>query len=71
MTREEKLRRVVTRMTRKDVSDIELDDDLVEKLGLDSLAGLALLAAIEKHPDLAAAVRRARPAQAGEDPLAK
>lgn len=47
--REDELRRVLTGAGRGDVSGLAADDDLVAELGLDSLAGLRLLAAVEKH----------------------
>ena len=50
--REEELRAVLTEMSRRDVSGVGLEDDLVRTLGLDSLAGLALLAAVEKRFDV-------------------
>ena len=39
-------------MTRKDVSKLSPGEDLVESLGIDSLAGLRVLAAVEKRLDL-------------------
>ncbi len=50
--REEELRAVLTEMSRRDVSGIGIEDDLVRTFGLDSLAGLALLAAVEKRFDV-------------------
>jgi acyl carrier protein len=44
-----KLREVVGRASRSEVTDISLEEDLVAVLGLDSLAGLRVLAAVEKH----------------------
>ena len=44
-----RLREVVGRASRSEVMDVHLDDDLVAVLGLDSLAGLRVLAAVEKH----------------------
>jgi acyl carrier protein len=46
---EPRIRKAVAEIARRDVSDIGLDDDLVEKLGLDSLQGLQVLAAVEKR----------------------
>lgn len=46
---EEVLREIIARVTRKDVSELAKADDLVEALGIDSLAGLRVLAAVEKH----------------------
>jgi acyl carrier protein len=46
---EPRLRSVLAEVSRKDVSHIGLDDDLVQALGLDSLAALWLLAAVEKR----------------------
>lgn len=50
--REEILREILARVARKDVSELALEDDLVEKLGIDSLAGLRVLAAVEKQFDV-------------------
>ena len=44
-----KLREVVGRASRSEVTDVPLEEDLVAVLGLDSLAGLRVLAAVEKH----------------------
>jgi len=46
---EDRLRAVLGEMARRDLSQIGLDDDLVRVLGLDSLAALRLLAAVEKR----------------------
>ncbi len=46
-----RLRTVVHQHTHKDVSGLDLDEDLAESLGLDSLAGLRLLAYVEKAFD--------------------
>ena len=43
------LRTILAGVTKQDVSDIGVDDDLVAQLGLDSLAGLRVLAAVEKR----------------------
>ena len=50
--REKALRDLLAETSKRDVSRITLEDDLVKELGLDSLSGLALLAAIEKHFDV-------------------
>jgi acyl carrier protein len=46
------LRALLSEVTRKDLSSTGLDDDLVRELGLDSLAALRLLAAVEKRFDV-------------------
>jgi acyl carrier protein len=46
---EQALRALLTEVSKKDVSGVGLDDDLVRELGLDSLAALRLLAAVEKR----------------------
>jgi acyl carrier protein len=46
---ERRLRSVLSEVSRQDVSRPGLDDDLVRELGLDSLAALRLLAAVEKR----------------------
>jgi acyl carrier protein len=46
---EEELRALLNKTSQEEVATLGLDDDLVERLGLDSLAGLRLLAAVEKH----------------------
>jgi acyl carrier protein len=46
---EQRLRTVLGEVAREDLSLTGLDDDLVEVLGLDSLAALRLLAAVEKR----------------------
>ena len=45
----ETLRAIVSSVSRRDASRVELDDDLVPTLSLDSLAGLRVLAAVEKR----------------------
>jgi acyl carrier protein len=45
---EPQLRKVLTEICQKDLSTVSLDADLIMELGLDSLAGLRLLAALEK-----------------------
>ena len=49
---EQALRALLAEVCKADVSDAGLDDDLVLRLGLDSLAGLRLLAAVEKRLDV-------------------
>ena len=46
---EAELRRLLSELCRQDVSHLDLDSDLVSELGLDSLAGLRLLAGVEKR----------------------
>jgi acyl carrier protein len=46
---EQRLRDVLAEVSRRDLAGTGLDDDLVRVLGLDSLAALRLLAAIEKR----------------------
>lgn len=46
---EAELRMLIAKTTGKDISEVGWDADLVAELGLDSLASLALLAAIERH----------------------
>jgi acyl carrier protein len=46
---EQALRALLTEVSHKDLSATGLDDDLVRELGLDSLAALRLLAAVEKR----------------------
>lgn len=49
---EETLREILARVVRKDVSELGREDDLVETLGIDSLAGLRALAGAEKYFDV-------------------
>jgi len=49
---EQRLRSVLSEVSRQDVARTGLDDDLVRELGLDSLAALRLLAAVEKRFDV-------------------
>lgn len=49
---EAKLRALLSEISNRDVSALGLDDDLVESLGLDSLAALRVLAAVEKQFDV-------------------
>jgi acyl carrier protein len=46
---EQKLRTVLGEVSHRDLLPTGLDDDLVRVLGLDSLAALRLLAAVEKR----------------------
>ena len=46
---EARVRAVLAEVSKEDVSALGLDDDVVERLGLDSLQGLHLLAAVEKR----------------------
>ncbi len=46
---EKELRALLGDLSAKDTSRLGLDDDLVRELGLDSLAGLRLLAGVEKR----------------------
>ena len=47
--REQELRSLLSEMCDTDVAKFDLVDDLVRELGLDSLAGLRMLAAVEKQ----------------------
>jgi acyl carrier protein len=49
---EEELRILLAEASEMDTSKIGIEDDLVRELGLDSLAGLRLLAAVEKRFDV-------------------
>jgi acyl carrier protein len=49
---ERRLRTRLGDLAHKDLSDVGLDDDLVRVLGLDSLAALRMLAAVEKAFDV-------------------
>ena len=49
---EREVRELVARTTRRDVSGLGLDDDIVSGLAIDSLAGLRVLAGVEKNYDL-------------------
>ena len=46
---EASVRAVIHEVSRRDISAIGRDDDLVETLGVDSLEGLQILAGIEKR----------------------
>ena len=43
------VRQLLGELSKRDVSALGGDDDLVEQLGLDSLQGLSFLAAVEKR----------------------
>ena len=49
---EQESRELIAKTTRRDASEVDVDADLVLDLDLDSLAGLRVLAAFEKHFDL-------------------
>ena len=49
MNKESELRRLLEEVTRKEISSVAAADDLVRELGLDSLTGLEVLAAVEKR----------------------
>ena len=46
---ERRVRALIADITKRDVSSLGPDDDLVEHLGVDSLLGLQILAAVEKR----------------------
>ncbi len=48
MTTEEGVRKIIEEMTGQSLGDISADEDLLEACGLDSLAGLRMLATIER-----------------------
>jgi len=50
--RETSLRRHLQRIMKRDVSDLGLDDDLQEALGIDSLSTLEVLASVEDEYDV-------------------
>ena len=52
MSYEAELREILARQSRLDVDGVGLDDDLIRELGLDSLAALRVLAAVEKRFDV-------------------
>lgn len=52
MSQETELRQTLARQSGLDVDGVGLDDDLVRELGLDSLAALRVLAAVEKRFDV-------------------
>jgi acyl carrier protein len=49
MSHESDLRELLSGMNDKDISAVDADADLVRELGLDSLAGLRMLARVEKR----------------------
>jgi acyl carrier protein len=50
--REGELRALLAEVSGRDTADLDLDADLIEVFGLDSLAGLRLLAMVEKRFDV-------------------
>ncbi|HSC29005.1 MAG TPA: acyl carrier protein [Vicinamibacterales bacterium] len=46
---EAEVRALIAEVTRRDASAIGSDEDLVERLGVDSLQGLQILAGVEKR----------------------
>jgi acyl carrier protein len=49
---ETRVREIIAEISRQDLTPIGRDDDLVEVLGVDSLQGLQILAAVEKRFNL-------------------
>jgi acyl carrier protein len=49
MSRETDLRQLLSEMSGRDVTGLAADADLVRELGLDSLAGLGMLARVESR----------------------
>jgi acyl carrier protein len=49
---EARIRALIGRVAKLDVSQLQSDDDLVERLGVDSLQGLQILAGVEKQFDV-------------------
>ncbi|MGE5835310.1 MAG: acyl carrier protein [Acidobacteriota bacterium] len=49
---EARVRELIGRVAKQDVSQLRSDDDLVERLGVDSLQGLQILAGVEKQFDV-------------------
>ena len=49
---EQRLRAALGEVSRRDLINTSVDDDLVRRLGLDSLAALRLLATVEKRFDV-------------------
>lgn len=49
---EARVRELIGRVAKQDVSLLRSDDDLVERLGVDSLQGLQILAGVEKRFDV-------------------
>jgi acyl carrier protein len=52
MSREAEVREILAAQSGSDVAGVGLDADLVRELGLDSLAALRVLAAVEKRFDV-------------------
>jgi acyl carrier protein len=46
---ETQVRAIIATISRQDLSSVRIDDSLVEVLGVDSLQGLQILAAVEKR----------------------
>ncbi len=46
---ETQVREIIAAISRQDLSPVGIDDNLVEALGVDSLQGLQILAAVEKR----------------------
>jgi len=51
-TIEAEVRTLIVEISRQEVSSIGRNDDLVERLGVDSLQGLEILARVEHHFDV-------------------
>ena len=49
---EQELRELLAETYRRSATEVGLDEDLIEVFRLDSLAGLAMLAIIERHFDV-------------------
>ena len=49
---ERHVRDIITAIARQELDNVGRDDDLVEALGVDSLQGLQMLAAVEKQFDI-------------------
>jgi acyl carrier protein len=49
---ERHVRDIITAIARQELDNVGRDDDLVEALGVDSLQGLQILAAVEKQFDI-------------------
>jgi acyl carrier protein len=46
---EAQVREIIAAISRQDLASVQVDDSLVEVLGVDSLQGLQILAAVEKR----------------------
>ena len=46
---EAQVREIIATISRQDLASVQVDDSLVEVLGVDSLQGLQILAAVEKR----------------------